>query len=291
MGYIPSDVPRHFAKVFGTGVTPFRVDDRFAASIAPVLFFRNSRTLPVLKLVALRFRRFQSWELSFLILSDRCQDFPQTFDSLREPPSALHAVFPDAFVSLPLKDCSLNCLSWGFQISPLHRIETAGVHSRSPVSRFPSRKCVASAFLRSVPPVLHRFDGFLHQQPADVFQPASDPGVHRVSSCHEAELPAVPLLPSEAFPPLVATKIRVTAFFRWDSVTAVHPFGCRVHRYPFPSRSWRFCAFPRSNTEPQGLAPRGGSVAPTDRFQSAVPGAPLGFDQPFFLMPGFRRLP
>ena len=81
MGYIPSDVPRHFAKVFGTGVTPFRVDDRFAASIAPVLFFRNSRTLPVLKLVALRFRRFQSWELSFLIHSDRCQDFPQTFDS------------------------------------------------------------------------------------------------------------------------------------------------------------------------------------------------------------------
>jgi len=32
--------------------------------------------------------------------------------------------------------------------------------------------------------------------------------------------------------------------------------------------------------EPQGLAPRGGSVATINRFQPMTPGAPLGFDRP-----------
>jgi len=82
--------------------TRFQVDARFAAAITSVFCLRSPQTLSVLKLVALRFCRFQSWELSFLTRSDRRQDFPQTVESLRDPPSALCAVFPDAFVSLPL---------------------------------------------------------------------------------------------------------------------------------------------------------------------------------------------
>jgi len=87
---------------FRKDATRFQVDARFAAFIASVFCLRSSRTPSVLKLVALRFRRLQSWELSLLTPGDRRQELPQTVESLRDPPSALRAVFPDAFVSLPL---------------------------------------------------------------------------------------------------------------------------------------------------------------------------------------------
>lgn len=45
----------------------------------PSVFFRSSRTPPVLKLVALRFCRSQSSKISLLTLSDHQQEFPQTF--------------------------------------------------------------------------------------------------------------------------------------------------------------------------------------------------------------------
>lgn len=79
-------------------ITPFRVESRFAASFSPVVLLRSSRTPPMLKLVALRFCRSESFQVALLIFSDHRQEFPQTVESLRDPPSALCAVLPDAFV-------------------------------------------------------------------------------------------------------------------------------------------------------------------------------------------------
>jgi len=66
-------------------------------------------------------------------------------------PLSLCAVFPDAFVSLPLKKRVLrrrpSTASPGvFQRSPSIVLSTAGVHSRSPVARFPSESALRAPF-------------------------------------------------------------------------------------------------------------------------------------------------
>jgi len=62
--------------------------------------------------------------------------------------------------------------------------------------------------------VSHHLDGLFLLDPATVLQAAADPGVHIVSSCRETGVPAVHLLPFEAFPPPTAAapeRIPVTA--------------------------------------------------------------------------------
>jgi hypothetical protein len=129
---------------------------------------------------------------------------------------------------------------------------------------------------------LHRFDGFLLPQPAEVFHSASDPGVHRVSGCCETAIPACATLPFEAFPPSVATAPCVAAAYRGENVRAGIPCRRNLHHSPFPSRPWEHpagCFHLPKTPEPQGFSPRSGSVARARRFQRVEPGAPLGFDR------------
>jgi len=200
-------------------------------------------------------------------------------------PLPLCACFPDAFVSLPSKTFVFNCLSWGFPKTPLHRFTYCGSPLRVPGCPGSFGNDVASALPGSVPPVSHRFDGFLLQQPADMSQPASDPGVHRVSSWCEPEIPACACLPFEAFPPLVATFLRVAMQDRGVNVRAFLAGAFTILPSP-PVLDLGVS----TEVEPQGFAPRGGSVASTFRFQKDEPGAPLGFDQSVRRFPGFRRI-
>jgi len=174
---------------------------------------------------------------------------------------------------------------------PLHRFGYCG--SPLPVAGFPVSfgRRVATPSSRSALQVFHLFGGLRLPQPADVFQPASDPGVHRVSCSREAAIPACAFLPFEAFPPLVATKIRVAAHLRGEDVSAAPFREAAFTILPSPLVLAFSPRFRCENPEPQGLAPRGGSVATIDRFQPMMPGAPLGFDRPRSPLPRLSPSP
>jgi len=243
MGRRTLDVPRPLVavRIRSCAVAPMPASRRSSLRAFPIL---NARTLTMPKLVALRFCRSQPSQVTLLALSDHHQELSQTVVGLREPPSALCAVFPDAFTMLPLNEgFPFNCLSWGFPKMPLHRLK---LRESTPGSRSPGpfEKGDAKPFLCSVHEVLRLLDGFLLLQPADVLQPAADPGVHRVSSCCEQDFPLVPFLPFEAFPPLVAWKPCVAALLPGRRQGAL---SCESEPSPspFPSRPWRPFALPR----------------------------------------------
>jgi len=110
----------------------------------PSVFCRSSRTPPVLKLVALRFCRSQPSKIALLTLSDHQQEFPQTFESLQEPPSALlrrpSRRFHRSAVEQSPCGFLLNFLSWGLPKNAPPSTYIAGVHSQVPVSRFLSEE-------------------------------------------------------------------------------------------------------------------------------------------------------
>jgi hypothetical protein len=148
-------------------------------------------------------------------------------------------------------------------------VSTVGVHSRSPVSRFPSGESVRD---------------FHHVPPLRFLTSSTVCASDRVQMCFNLlpilGLTAFPVaakphsrsgrfLPFEAFPPLVATKIRVAAHFR-GGMSGRGSLRNPPSPSPFPSRPWPGPRLHARPTGPQGFAPRSGSVAvPTVSSRSA----------------------
>jgi hypothetical protein len=116
----------------------------------------------------------------------------------------------DAFRSLR-PGCEPGFLSWGCpKIAPpsFEAVESVSREDAPERSRSVSsahRGGNADSHPRSALVVSHHLGGLLLRDPAAMLQAAADPGVHRVSIRRETDLPAVLLLPSEAFPPPTAT--------------------------------------------------------------------------------------
>lgn len=125
---------------------------------------------------------------------------------------------------------------------------------------------------RSVPGFSQPFDGFLLRQPATVFQAAADPGVQRVSICHEAEIPELPARPSKRSLRPQRRKSALPLIFVGitsgpSSFRTTKPSPNPLPSHPFPP------ALPHL-VGSQGLSPRDGSVATQTVSSSGCPVLP-----------------
>ena len=214
----------------------------------------------MLKFVALHFCRSQPWKLSFLAPSDAPTGVPT---NRLKPARSTLCPFAPSFPTLSYccrRTLSRSTASWDFQRTPLHRIQ---LRKSTPGPRFPGflRKKRCECFFSFRPagfsPVRRLTPSAACGYVATRFRSWGSPRCILPRSRNSR----VCCLPFEAFSPLVATsttlpRIEVGRRHRHISLR----IAC-VHRRPFPSRPWRFVVLPHRITGPQGLAPRGGSVA------------------------------
>lgn len=223
----------------------------FRDAYPSVSSFGAQRTLRKLKLVALRFSHVQPSKLALLALRGLPQEFPQTVDCLREPPSVLCAVFPDAFVWLPLNTRVLNCLSWGFPKTPLHRLENC----RSPLPvpgcpvSFGKSLCRCSLVFRpsGFSPVRRLSPPTACRDVSPCFRSWGSPRFRRLRNRHPRVCDrTLRSLPSVRSDDSLRCRSEPWGECQGQQTLAGHD----LHHPPFPSRSWVFAAgmFPSTTT-------------------------------------------
>jgi hypothetical protein len=151
----------------------------------------------------------------------------------RDPPD-LGANYPDAFRSLrPGRKAGFPLVGLSKDRPSIVSITESDSRKRSssasPRARLASLRAASFGMrtpiliLRAVFVVSHHLDGLLLRDLAALLHAASDPGVHRVSSCRETGFPAVRLLPFEAFPPPTATEAGTSPCLRGPA-SPLRPF-------------------------------------------------------------------